>query len=178
MITFVEGNLFDSPAQVLTNTVNTVGVMGKGIALNFKNSYPEMFLDYKNRCKQGLVRIGEPYLWENDEVQILNFPTKENWRNNSKLEYVEKGLQYLRDNYQAMGICTLALAPLGCGNGGLYWPDVKALMIKYLGPLPGLEVFAYLPRMKNVQSSIDHKEERNDMQKPINRYAGAALEQV
>lgn len=144
MITFVEGLVFDSPAQVLTNTVNTVGVMGKGIALEFKNRYPEMFADYKFRWEQGLVRLGEPYLWENDEVQILNFPTKEHWRGSSKLEYIEKGLQYLSEHYQKMGICTLALAPLGCGNGGLRWPDVKALLIKYLGSLPDLEVFVHL----------------------------------
>ena len=172
MITFVEGKIFDSPAQVLTNTVNTVGVMGKGLVFEFKDRYPEMFADYKLRCEQGLVRIGEPYLWENREIQILNFHTKEHWRGCSKLEHIEKGLRYLKSNYQEMGICTIALAPLGCGNGGLHWSDVKALMIKYLGSIPDLEVFAYLPRKVDVQSPNHRKADQFEEEIPFKKYGG------
>lgn len=145
MITFVEGNIFDSPAQVLTNTVNCVGVMGKRIALGFKKRFPTMFVDYKQRCQAGKVKVGQPYLWEDDRVQILNFPTKEHWKANSKLSYIEDGLKYLAENFAEMGICSLALAPLGCGNGGLEWTQLKPLIEKYLGDIPNLEVFAYVP---------------------------------
>lgn len=117
MITFVKGNLFHSAAQVLTNTVNCVGVMGKGVALEFKNRYPVMFEDYRLRCKRGEVRPGGLYLWEDDHVQILNFPTKRDWREDSRIEDIEQGLQYLSTHYQDLGIQSLAMPALGCGNG-------------------------------------------------------------
>ncbi len=146
MIVVIDGNIFDSPAQVITNTVNCVGVMGKGIALEFKSRFPAMFNDYKARCNSGRLLIGEPYLWEDSEVQILNFPTKRHWRDKSRLEDIDSGLRYLSKNYKEMGIYTLALAPLGCGNGGLNWIDVLSLMTYHLGEIPDLEVFAYRPR--------------------------------
>lgn len=80
MVTFVKGDMFRSPAQVLTNTVNCDGVMGKGVALKFKNRYPQMFGDYNSKCDQGKVKPGRPYLWEDDSAQVLNFPTKRHWR--------------------------------------------------------------------------------------------------
>lgn len=145
MITFVDGNIFDSPAQVITNTINCVGVMGKGLALEFKRRFPKMYEDYRIRCQKGDVLPGRPYLWEDDKVQILNFPTKRHWRENSRLDDIEEGLRYLANHYQEMGLHTLALAPLGCGNGGLNWNDVKPLIERYLGSVPDLEVFAYRP---------------------------------
>lgn len=145
MITFLEGNLFDSPAQVITNTVNCVGVMGKGVALEFKKRYPAMFEDYKKRCEKGLLKVGQPYLWEDETAQVLNFPTKRHWRAGSRLEDIEAGLKYLAAHYTEMGIITLAMPPLGCGNGGLDWGDVKALLAKYLGDALDLEVFVYVP---------------------------------
>ncbi len=144
MITYIEKNIFQSPAQVLTNTVNCVGVMGKGLALEFKNRHPAMFDDYKRRCDRGEVRPGFPYLWENDRAQVLNFPTKRHWRDDSRLEDIEAGLKYLADHYKDMGIYTLALPQLGCGNGGLQWSDVRPLIDKYLANLPDLEVFVYV----------------------------------
>ena len=143
MITYKSGNLLHSSAQVLTNTVNCVGVMGKGIALQFKNSFPEMFEDYKMKCEKGEVKLGEPYLWDNGQVQILNFPTKGHWKENSRLEDIEAGLKYLAANYEKMGINSISLPPLGCGNGGLNWKDVKNLINKYLGPLELLDVYVY-----------------------------------
>lgn len=168
MITYKTGNLLQSSAQVLTNTVNCVGVMGKGIALQFKNNFPEMFEDYKKRCDKGEVKLGEPYLWDNGQVQIINFPTKGNWKENSRLEDIESGLKYLACNYEKMGINSISLPPLGCGNGGLNWKDVKNLINKYLGPLDLLDVYVY-ESYEAVQAdevdSSEHKESnprRND----------------
>jgi len=146
MVTFVKGNIFDSPAQVLGNTVNTTGVMGKGIALDFKQRFPAMFEDYVKRCKQGNVQLGKPYVWEDDRVQILNFPTKSHWKSRSQLKDIETGLQYLVAHYDDWGIASMALPPLGCGNGGLRWEDVRSLIEKYLGAIPDLEVFVYEPK--------------------------------
>jgi O-acetyl-ADP-ribose deacetylase (regulator of RNase III) len=152
MITYIEKSIFQSPAQVLTNTVNCVGVMGKGLALEFKNRHPEMFDDYKLRCDRGEVRPGIPYLWEDDQVQILNFPTKRHWRENSLIEDIDAGLKYLAEHYQEMGICSLALPQLGCGNGGLSWGDVQPLIEKYLAEIPDLEVFVYVASIAKSQS--------------------------
>ena len=143
MITYKSGDIFQSSAQVITNTVNCVGVMGKGLALAYKNKFPEMYQDYKMKCERGDVRPGQPYLWQNEKVQILNFPTKRHWNQNSKLSDIEAGLKYLSENYADMGISSLALPPLGCGLGGLAWPDVKNLINKYLGPIEDLDIYVY-----------------------------------
>lgn len=143
MVTIVTGNIFDSSAQVLVNPINCVGVMGAGLALQFKNKYPEMFSSYLNRCKSGLVRIGVPYLWEDDNVQIINFPTKRHWKSNSSLYEIEEGLLFIRNSYKEMGIHTMAMPALGCGKGGLRWKDVFPLVERHLGDLEDLEVFIY-----------------------------------
>ena len=143
MVIYKEGDIFQSSAQVITNTVNCVGVMGKGLALAFKKKYPEMFRDYQERCHENQVKPGIPYLWENDRVQILNFPTKRHWREDSLISDIDNGLQYLAKNYDGMGISSLALPPLGCGLGGLHWADVKALIDRYLGSLDLLDVYVY-----------------------------------
>ena len=143
MITFVHGNIFDSPAQVLCNTVNCVGVMGKGIALDFKQRFPRMFEDYKERCQSQQVKPGIPYLWDGEGIQILNFPTKRHWRDQSSVQDIELGLEYLALNYTELGIHSIAMPPLGCGNGGLEWTTVKSLMLQYLSNAPDLEVFVY-----------------------------------
>lgn len=147
MITYVQGCLFDSRAQVLTNTVNCVGVMGKGVALEFKRRYPAMFHDYVARCLAGDMKMGEPWFWENEESQILNFPTKHHWRAPSKLEDIESGLKWIVANYDRLGIYTLAMPALGCGNGGLPWDKVRSLLELHLGSLPDLEVFVYPARV-------------------------------
>jgi O-acetyl-ADP-ribose deacetylase (regulator of RNase III) len=166
MVSFVKGNLFDSPAQVLTNTVNTVGVMGKGIALEFKHRFPKMFEDYFRRCTNKKVNLGQPYLWEDDRSQVLNFPTKSHWKKSSQLKDIETGLKYLADHYQEMGIASIAMPPLGCGNGGLDWKNVRPLVEKYLGSIPDLEVFVYelelakeslLPFEESIESAEDKK---------------------
>ena len=146
IIYYPDKSIFDAKAQVITNTVNCVGVMGKGIAQEFKSRYPEMFEDYKARCSKGEVKAGVPYLWEGAGQQVLNFPTKDHWRGSSRLEWIESGLLWVRQHYLTLGIGTIAFPPLGCGHGGLFWTDVKSLIEKYLGDLDDLLISVYLPR--------------------------------
>ncbi|MGI6354259.1 MAG: macro domain-containing protein [Lentisphaerae bacterium] len=139
------GNLFDSRARTLVNTVNCVGVMGKGIAAEFKKRYPEMFLDYAKRCADKSVRPGVPYLYEDLlGTSIVNFPTKDHWRLPSKLKDVIRGLDIFADKYREWGITSVAFPPLGCGNGGLEWRTVGPIMYQKLSPLD-LEVEIYAP---------------------------------
>ena len=154
MLKYVEGELFSSPAQVLVNTVNTVGVMGKGIALEFKKRYPEMFLQYKEQCDKHKLVIGKLMLWYEPDHWLLQFPTKEHWRNPSKLEYIEKGLMAFVRKYADYNISSIAFPKLGCGNGELDWNEVKPLMEKYLKDLP-IDVFIYLG--KSEDNKPEHK---------------------
>ncbi|MBN1984332.1 MAG: macro domain-containing protein [Chitinivibrionales bacterium] len=133
MITVKIGNLFSSSAQTLVNTVNCVGVMGKGIALEAKKRFPSMFADYEARCQRHEVKLGRPYLYkQNQGPWIVNFPTKGHWRAVSNIQDIEEGLRYLKDHYKEWGITSLAMPPLGCGNGQLEWRVVKTVMHKYL----------------------------------------------
>ncbi|MFC6290160.1 macro domain-containing protein [Levilactobacillus angrenensis] len=144
MLIYLKTSLFDSPAQVLVNTVNTVGVMGKGIALDFKRLYPNMFTEYRKLCEAQVLTIGKLWLYKTDNKWILNFPTKKDWRNKSKLAYIEVGLQKFVATYRAKKIKTIAFPQLGVGNGGLDWEsEVKPLMEKYLQPLP-IKVYIHL----------------------------------
>ena len=128
------GDMFESRAQTLVNTVNCVGVMGKGVALEFKKRYPEMFEDYAQRCKRHEVRLGRPYLFRYlTGPWILNFPTKDHWRSVTNLNDIVNGLEYLLDHYQEWGIKSLAVPPLGCGNGQLEWRVVGPTLYRYLG---------------------------------------------
>ncbi|MFD1549066.1 macro domain-containing protein [Levilactobacillus fuyuanensis] len=144
MLIYLKTSLFESPAQVLVNTVNTVGVMGKGIALEFKKMYPQMFTEYRQLCEAKKLTVGKLWLYKTDNKWILNFPTKENWRNRSKLDYIEAGLQKFVDTYQEKKIKSIAFPQLGVGNGGLNWEDeVQPLMEKYLRKLP-INVYIHL----------------------------------
>lgn len=154
MLKYIEGDLFSSPAQVLVNTVNTVGVMGKGIALEFKKRYPEMFLQYKEQCDKHKLVIGKLMLWYEPDHWLLQFPTKEHWRNPSKLEYIEKGLMAFVRKYADYNISSIAFPKLGCGNGELDWNEVKPLMEKYLKDLP-IDVYIYLG--KSEEKKPEHK---------------------
>ena len=125
-IKVLTGDIFVSKAQTLVNAVNCVGVMDKGIALEFKNRYPNMFDDYKQRCAKGLVKPGVPCLYTDSlGTSILNFPTKDDWRSPSNITYIVRGLQWLAKNYETLGIRSIAFPALGCGNGGLLWEDVR-----------------------------------------------------
>ena len=146
MILYVKGNLFQSPAQVLVNTVNTVGVMGKGIALEFKRLFPEMYRQYRELCERREFQIGSLWLYKSPNKWVLNFPTKKHWRNPSRVEYVEAGLRKFVSSYAALGIHSVAFPALGCGNGQLDFDvQVKPLLEKYLRQLP-IEVFIYPDR--------------------------------
>jgi len=144
MITYVVGDLFTSPAKVLVNTVNTVGVMGKGIAYDFKRIYPEMFEEYQKLYKNKELEIGKLDLYKTPHKWILNFPTKEHWRGKSKIEYLEDGLRKFTDTYDKKGIDSISFPMLGCGYGGLDWEEeVQPLMEEYLRPLP-IDIFIHL----------------------------------
>ncbi|MBD5131438.1 MAG: macro domain-containing protein [Clostridiales bacterium] len=160
MIKYIEGDIFSSPAQVIVNTVNTVGVMGKGLALEFKQRYPNMFETYKRICEKHQFSIGRLMLVYEPDHWILLFPTKQNWRYPSKLEYIESGLIKFTRTYVEKNISSIAFPRLGCGNGELEWDQVKALMEKYLKPLP-IDVYIYvkpfevLPEHKAIISTLE-----------------------
>ncbi|KAA6316743.1 hypothetical protein EZS27_032991 [termite gut metagenome] len=145
-IKFIQGNLFNSEYQTLVNTVNCVGVMGKGIALEFKKQYPDMFETYKTYCYENLITIGVLYLHRRPNKWVLNFPTKVHWRNPSKLEYIENGLQKVLEKYKEYGMTSIAFPLLGCSNGGLNREDVSPLMNEYLSKLEiPVEIYDYNP---------------------------------
>ena len=143
MIHYVSGNIFDSPAQTLVNPVNTVGVMGKGLALEFKKRYPRMFDEYKKQCRDGWLYVGSFMLWRAKDHFVLNFPTKKHWKDPSSLIYVEAGLLSFVNKYESYGISSIAFPKLGCGNGGLDWKTVKPVMERYLQELP-IDVYIYI----------------------------------
>jgi uncharacterized protein YwgA/O-acetyl-ADP-ribose deacetylase (regulator of RNase III) len=140
-----EGDIFKSKAQTLVNTVNCVGVMGKGIALGFRKRFLEMHDDYVRRCERGEVKLGRPYLYKRSEHPwILNFPTKDHWRSMSRLSDIEAGLEYLEAHYQEWGIESLAVPPLGSGHGGLEWQVVGPTLYRHLERLD-IPVELYVP---------------------------------
>lgn len=143
MIEYIEGDIFNSPAQVIVNTVNTVGVMGKGLALSFKKRYPEMFEAYRRACEKRQLTIGKLMLYYAPDHWIMMFPTKENWRNPSKIDYIEEGLKKFVNTYTDKSITSIAFPKLGCGNGELSWDDVKPVMERYLKPLP-ITIYIYI----------------------------------
>ncbi len=145
MVKVIIGDMFKSKAQTLVNTVNCVGIMGKGIALEFKKRFPEMYEDYVRRCKAKEVRLGEPYLYRSlVPPWILNFPTKDHWRSVSKLDDIVRGLRYLEEHYREWGITSLAVPPLGCGHGQLEWRVVGPMLYRHLKRLD-IPVELYAP---------------------------------
>ncbi len=139
------GDLFASRAQTMVNTVNCVGVMGKGVALEFKKRWPAMFEDYQRRCERKQVRLGEPYCYRDGSgVSIINFPTKDHWRSSARVLDIERGLDYLIVHIGEWGITSVAMPPLGCGNGGLEWSEVGPMIYQKLRNLP-IDVEVYAP---------------------------------
>ena len=136
--------MFQSPAKTLVNTVNCVGIMGKGIAQEFKKRFPGMFVDYEQRCAMGKVEPGVPYYYEDMlGTSIVNFPTKKHWRSPSRLQDVVKGLDIFLAKYKEWGVTSIAFPPLGCGNGGLEWAIVGPIMYQKLSALDiPVEIFA------------------------------------
>lgn len=133
MLKFIQENIFDIDAEALVNTVNCVGVMGKGLALHFKERFPENYRMYRKACKEGYVKPGCIFVYEtglySSPKYILNFPTKRNWRDNSQIEDIQSGLDHLIKIIKKLKITSIAIPPLGCGNGKLLWSDVCPLII-------------------------------------------------
>jgi O-acetyl-ADP-ribose deacetylase (regulator of RNase III) len=134
------GNIFTTTCDVVTVTVNTVGQMGAGIALEAKHRYPDMEQQYSGLCETGDFAIGQLILWRQSQPKILLFPTKQHWRYPSRMEFVTAGLDKLAATYRDRGISTIALPHLGTSHGGLSWADVKREIELRLSPLPGLYV--------------------------------------
>lgn len=149
MIRYTTGNLLEAKADALVNTVNTVGIMGKGIALMFREAFEENFRAYTAACKQGEVRTGHMFVTERSALLgprwIINFPTKQDWRTKTRLAWVVDGLADLRRVIVENGIRSIALPPLGCGNGGLDWAEVRPKIEEALGDLDGVDVQVYEP---------------------------------
>src|SRR5262245_8144727 len=144
MIRFTQGNLLEAETEAVVNTVNTVGVMGKGIALQFKEAFPDNYRAYEAACKAGEVQIGRVFVTVNPELTnpkwIINFPTKRHWIHRTKIEWVTEGLQDLRRFIEEEGIRSVAIPPLGCGNGGLRWRRVRQEIEAAIRELDGVEV--------------------------------------
>ena len=149
MIHETRGNLIEADAEALVNTVNTVGVMGKGIALQFKRAFPEAYEQYRRACERGEVRPGRIHVVDLGEFArpryVLNFPTKRHWRAKSKLDDIHAGLVALVDEVSRRGIRSVAVPPLGCGNGGLRWRDVRPLIEAAFAALPSVDVLLFPP---------------------------------
>ena len=132
MIEITTGDVFQSNTQTIVNTVNCVGVMGKGIALEYKKRYPAMFARYQELCDLKLIKVGTLWLYKTDDKWILNFPTKDHWRNPSKIEYLELGLTKFVNNYKDKGITSISFPLLGASNGGLDPQVSLEIMYRYL----------------------------------------------
>lgn len=149
MITDAHGNLLEADVEALVNTVNTVGVMGKGIALQFARAFPAMLSAYEKAVKSGEVRLGRMHVWTNEALSgprwIINFPTKGHWRARSRLSDIESGLADLVRVIDENHISSIAVPPLGCGNGGLRWTDVRPLIEQAFAALPNVDVRLYSP---------------------------------
>jgi O-acetyl-ADP-ribose deacetylase (regulator of RNase III) len=142
-----QGDLLTAEVDALVNAVNTVGVMGRGLALQFKNAFPEVFTDYARACDQGLVEVGRVHVVRRSSPPrfVINFPTKKHWRQPSKLEYIDSGLADLITQVRENEILSIAVPPLGCGLGGLDWDDVKPRIVRSFSELPGVRVLLYEP---------------------------------
>ncbi|WP_158811628.1 macro domain-containing protein [Beijerinckia sp. L45] len=161
MITFTTGNLLSSEAEALVNTVNTVGVMGKGIALMFKEAFPDNFRAYEEACKSKLIEVGTLFVTERQALVgprwIINFPTKKHWRNPSKIEWIEQGLCALKAFIAQQNIGSIAVPPLGSGNGGLDWAEVKPIIERILGSVDttvSITIYEPTSKYQNVSKRV------------------------
>lgn len=156
MIEYTRGNLFEADVEALVNTVNTVGVMGKGIALMFKEAFPENFAAYEAACKRQEVVTGCMFVTERDALLgprwIINFPTKQHWRARTRMEWIDAGLKDLKRVIRERGIRSIAMPPLGCGNGGLDWETVRPRIEAALSELDDVRVLVFepTPQYQNV----------------------------
>ena len=149
MIEFKTGDILSEEADALVNTVNCVGIMGRGIALQFKRAFPENFRAYAARCKRNEMQPGRMFVFETGQVlpprYIVNFPTKRHWRGKSRMEDIEAGLRSLADEIRSRGIRSIAVPPLGSGLGGLHWPEVRIRLEAALGELDDVRIVVFEP---------------------------------
>jgi O-acetyl-ADP-ribose deacetylase (regulator of RNase III) len=154
MLEFKQGNLLEENAQALVNAVNCVGVMGKGIALQFKQAFPENFQQYKQACDAKEVQPGRMFTVPTGKLfnpkYIINFPTKRHWRDKSKIEDIQTGLKALVAEVQQLGITSIAIPAFGCGNGGLDWLEVKPLIESAFVELPEVKVVVFEPSQSHL----------------------------
>lgn len=142
MIYITHGNIFESSAQVIVNPVNCVGVMGAGLAKQFKERYPNSFQKYQIACRAALLEPGKLMICRENGKRILMFPTKVHWKDPSQLVYIEQGLTKLASEYQVRGIHSIAIPRIGCGLGGLDWDEVKPMIVAYLSKC-SMDVYIY-----------------------------------
>ena len=157
MIEFKQGNLLEEHIEALVNTVNCVGVMGKGIALQFKQAFPENFKQYKKACDSKEVQPGKMFTTSTGKLfpkYIINFPTKRHWKGKSKIEDIESGLKALVDNIRQLNIKSIAIPPLGCGNGGLNWVQIKPMIMNAFAELPDVQIVIFEPGGAPVADKI------------------------
>ena len=152
MIHYTQGNLLEADVEAIVNTVNTVGIMGKGIALMFKDRFPKNMEEYARACKDKIVETGKMYVTETDELMgpkwVVNFPTKQHWRYPSKMEWVVSGLEDLKRFIVANNVNSIAIPPLGAGNGKLVWEEVKQEIELQLADLENVDILIYEPTQK------------------------------
>jgi O-acetyl-ADP-ribose deacetylase (regulator of RNase III) len=150
MIKLTQGNILEADVEALVNTVNCVGIMGKGIALQFKQAFRGNLQAYANACRNGEVKPGRMFIFPTNKMfnpkYIINFPTKRHWKEKSKLEYIEQGLNALVTEVHRLGLKSIAIPPLGCGYGGLKWREVRNLIETAFDQLPDVQVLLFEPR--------------------------------
>lgn len=167
MIKFKTGNIVKDESDAIVNTVNCVGVMGKGLALQFKKAYPDNFTQYKSACNKGGVHLGKMFITQHLDLintqWVINFPTKNHWKGNSKIDYIELGLIDLVEQIKALKIKSIAIPPLGAGLGGLDWNIVKDKIVESLSGIDNIEVTVYEPKGSPEAKSMLIKTSRPKM---------------
>ena len=159
MISYYSGSVFNTDAKAIVNTINCTGVMGAGLALEFKLRYTDMYDDYSYKCKNHMIKVGNVYYYQSKDITIVNFPTKDYFKYPSKIEWIESGLKNFVSTYKQYGIKSVAFPKLGTLNGGLEWNQVKLLMEKYLSMVDA-----------DVYICLDNKKEAEGLEKQMVDY--------
>lgn len=172
-ISFKTGDMFSENVEAIVNTVNCVGVMGKGVALEFKRRWPNNYKAYKRLCDEKRIKPGKMFVHELSSLLgedgprfLINFPTKNHWRGKSKISYITDGLDDFVHQVRRYGIRSVALPPLGCGNGGLDWAEVKPLIESKLADLPEVEVVVFEPKDASTSVEFEGNVEKRTMTHP------------
>ena len=187
MIRFARGDILDAEAEALVNTVNCVGIMGRGVALQFKKQFPENFKAYATACKRGEVQPGRMFVFDSEQLTlpryVINFPTKRDWRSKSRIEDIRSGLKSLIKEVRARGIRSIAIPPLGSGLGGLDWRAVRPLIADAMSELPNVEVLIYEPgggpsdeRPNRSRNVVNMTAGRAALVSLMHRYLGGLLD--